>query len=63
MTNSETPKQDVATIAPFTVPAQHKADLDRIAKAHHRNITGHLRYLIEQAIAQDAELRREEATA
>ena len=43
----------LATIAPFTVDADKKARLERIAEAHHRSLTAHLRFLIDRAIDED----------
>ena len=55
MANSDPTKQDVATIPPFAVPAEHKARLKEIADANHRSTTGQLRHLIEECIAAHKE--------
>ena len=52
MANSKTTQQDVATIAPFSIPAEHKAELERIARANHRDLTKELRHLIEKRILE-----------
>jgi len=44
--------KQLATIAPFTVDADKKAQFQRVADAHHRSLTAHLRFLMDRAIAE-----------
>lgn len=39
-------------IAPFTIEAEKKEKLRLIGRAHHRDLTSQLRFLIDQCIAE-----------
>lgn len=42
----------IVQIAPFTIEAEKKDKLRKIAKAHHRDLTGQLRFLIDRCLAE-----------
>ena len=52
MANRTPKKQDLATIAPFSIAAKDKAALEQIAAANNRDLTKQLRSLIQDCIAQ-----------
>lgn len=44
--------QKISRIAPFTIAAEKKERLQEIARANHRELTPHLRWLIDQHLAE-----------
>ena len=59
MTRKQQAKQPkpprIATIAPLSIEAAKKEKLEAIARRHHRDLSKHLRWLIDQHLAEQGE--------